>query len=48
MYDEELAFTGLGTFAIGGFVFEAWLLALIALGATFAGIALLRVAGSRR
>jgi hypothetical protein len=48
VYDEELAFTGLGTFAIGGFVFEAWLLAVVALIATAAGLALLRVAGSRR
>lgn len=31
MYDEELAFTGLETFAIGGIVFEAyWLLAVAA------------------
>ena len=48
MYDEELAFTGLGTFAIGGFVFDAWMLALAALVVTFAGLLLLRVAASRQ
>lgn len=29
MYDDELAYTGIGTIGIGGFVFDAmWLLAV--------------------
>lgn len=45
--DEELAFTGLGSLAIAGFVFEAYWLAVAALLLTAAGLMLVRVSAQR-
>lgn len=47
MYDDELAFTGIGGVALGGMVFDAVWLALAAFIAIAAGLLLCRVAASR-
>jgi hypothetical protein len=47
MYDDELAFTGLGSVAIGGVVFGAVWLAVVAFVVIGAGLLLCRVAATR-
>lgn len=47
MYDDELAFTGIGGVALGGMVFDAAWLAVIAFVAIAAGLMLFRAAASR-
>lgn len=43
MYDEELAATGIGSVALGGLVFESWMLALVGLMLVGLGVVLMRV-----
>lgn len=48
MYDESLAFTGLGTVVIGSAVLDLWWVAAGAAAAIVLGIGVARVSGRRR
>jgi hypothetical protein len=50
MYDETLAFTGIGAITIGSLVLDIWWLAAVAVGILLFGIALTRLGrrGGRR